>query len=74
MTTEGGAEEDPAEAKMSFAADVVAHRVTQIMRKRNIKAADFESRIEIANEVLKDDPKLAEAYRDHAPNPAHEAA
>lgn len=57
-----------------WAADVVAHRVRKLALTRNIKATDFEARIALADEVLRADKDLAEAYRDHAHAPTADAA
>ncbi len=69
------ASEDRADEEgMTMAHEVVAHRVSKVCFSRGVKASDFESRIAIAEEVLKQDPALAIAYRDHAPVPTENAA
>lgn len=70
--TETGGGDADSEPEFTWAADLVAYRVRKQCFARNIKPADFESRINIADEILRDDPELAKAYRDHAhvPNKA----
>lgn len=69
-----GGDDTADEAGLEFAADVVAHRVRKLAASRNIAASDWEKRIELADEVLSKDKKLAVAYRDHAKVTTEDAA
>jgi hypothetical protein len=61
------------EAGIEWAADLVAHRVNKLMLSRNIPSTNWEKRIELADEVLRKDKDLADAYRDHAKVPTEAA-